>query len=66
MLLFKVCVVCLCEYVSAQRLVYKDRHGDLKMLNMETNQTDVLMKNNTFVSDVVKTRKSISNGKTAN
>uniref|UniRef100_A0A8C2AUW5 Dipeptidylpeptidase IV N-terminal domain-containing protein n=1 Tax=Cyprinus carpio TaxID=7962 RepID=A0A8C2AUW5_CYPCA len=36
------------QWVSAQRLVYKDRHGDLKMLNMETNQTDVLMKNTTF------------------
>ncbi|KTG06205.1 hypothetical protein cypCar_00048198, partial [Cyprinus carpio] len=36
------------DLFSTQRLVYKDRHGDLKMLNMETNQTDVLMKNTTF------------------
>ncbi|RXN38713.1 inactive dipeptidyl peptidase 10-like isoform X1 [Labeo rohita] len=36
------------QWVSAQRLVYKDRDGDLKMLNMETNQTEVLMKNTTF------------------
>ncbi|XP_052462529.1 inactive dipeptidyl peptidase 10-like [Carassius gibelio] len=36
------------QWVSAQQLVYKDREGDLKMLNMETNQTEVLMKNTTF------------------
>ncbi|XP_016114551.1 inactive dipeptidyl peptidase 10-like isoform X1 [Sinocyclocheilus grahami] len=36
------------QWVSAQRLVYKDRDGDLKILNMEINQTEVLMKNTTF------------------
>ncbi|KAK7169559.1 hypothetical protein R3I93_005514 [Phoxinus phoxinus] len=36
------------QWVSAYRLVYRDRDGDLKMLNMETNQTEVMMKNSTF------------------
>ncbi|XP_016334758.1 inactive dipeptidyl peptidase 10-like [Sinocyclocheilus anshuiensis] len=36
------------QWVSAQRLVYKDRDGHLKILNMEINQTEVLMKNTTF------------------
>ncbi|XP_073675195.1 uncharacterized protein abi3bpa, partial [Garra rufa] len=36
------------QWVSDQQLIYKDRHGDLKMLNMETNHTEVLMKNTTF------------------
>ncbi|XP_048050704.1 inactive dipeptidyl peptidase 10-like isoform X1 [Megalobrama amblycephala] len=36
------------QWVTAHRLVYRDRDGDLKMLNMETNQTEVLMKNSTF------------------
>ncbi|CAM4599977.1 unnamed protein product [Leuciscus chuanchicus] len=36
------------QWVSDYRLVYRDRDGDLKMLNMETNQTEVMMKNSTF------------------
>ncbi len=55
MLLFRACAGWFCEYVSAQRLIYKDRDGDLKILNMETNQTEVLIKNATFVSDVIQT-----------
>ncbi|XP_051564356.1 inactive dipeptidyl peptidase 10-like [Myxocyprinus asiaticus] len=36
------------QWITAHQLIYRGRDGDLKMLNMETNQTEILMKNTTF------------------
>nr|XP_021326483.1 inactive dipeptidyl peptidase 10-like [Danio rerio] len=36
------------QWVSDHRLVYRDRYGDVKMLNMESSQAEILVKNSTF------------------